>query len=522
MMNPTLAWRTVVLRAIRALGMTLCFAGPVALNAQEPFPGFDAYVNKALQTWHVPGISIAVVRNDSVIYTKGYGVLKFGAAQPVNDQSLFEIGSSTKAFTATVVAMLVGDGKMRYDDHLSDYLPGFKMADPTASNDVTLRDALTHRSGIARGELAWLGAGITRDQVLHRVRFIKPESPFRSKFSYQNMMYLAAGEAAAHVANNSWDDLVRQRIFTPLGMASSTTDMKTLASNPNVATPHGIDHDSVWTKPHMDITYIAPAGAILSNARDMAQWLRLQLGDGVFDGKRLVASAALRETHTPQILTGGFGREAGDTASTTFFSSYGMGWFVEDYHRRIMWQHGGNTDGMTAAVGMLPEQHFGVAVLSNMAGAQLPAILMHYIFDRQLGLPMRDLSAETRARYMAQMKRVDSMQVSQAGSVKTNAEPPAPLSAFVGTYADSLYGEATVTLVENHLELARGEWHGPLVFKNANNVSWTIYPSSPINPMPLKFEIGADGKVTGLYFGIGGDVDLMGRKALAGRGRGGR
>jgi CubicO group peptidase (beta-lactamase class C family) len=515
-----LAPRAVIIPAT-ALALT---AHRSPLAAQEPFPGLDAYVDKALQTWHVPGISIAIVRNDSVIYTKGYGVLAYGKPQQVNDQTLFEIGSSTKAFTATVVSMLVGEGKMHYDDHLADYLPGFRMADPVASHDVTLRDALTHRSGIARGELAWLGAGITREQVLHRVQFIKPESPFRSRFSYQNMMFLAAGEAAGKVAGTSWDDLVRTRIFGPLGMTSSSTDMKALATNTNVATPHGIDHDSVWTKPHMDITYIAPAGSILSNAHDMAQWLRFQLGDGMYNGKRLVQSAAFRETHTPQILTGSFGREPGDTAMTTFFSSYGMGWFVEDYHRQIMWQHGGNTDGMTAAVGMLPEKKFGVAVLSNMNGAQLPAILMHYIFDRQLGLPVKDLSAETRARFIAQQKRADSMQVVQAGEVKStgNAAPPAALSAFVGTYADSLYGEASVTIVDGHLELARGEWHGPLAFKNANNFAWTIHPSSPINPMPIKFEIGPDGKVSGLYFGIGGDVDLMGRKQ-AGRGaRGGR
>ena len=503
---------------------TACMAVATVAGAQEPFPGLDAYVNKAIQTWHLPGLSIAIVRNDSVIYTKGYGVLAFGGKDAVNDQTLFEIGSSSKAFTATLVSMLVGEGKMHFDDHLSDYLPDFKMADPVASHDVTLRDALTHRSGIARGEFAWLGAGVSRDEVLHRIRFIKPESAFRSKFSYQNMMFLAAGQAAAHAAGKSWDELIKERIFTPLGMTSSTTDLKTVTGNSNIATPHGIDHDSVWVKPHMDITNIAPAGSIASNARDMAQWLRFQLNDGVVGGKRLVVSAAFRETHTPQMLTGSFGREAGDTASVTFFSSYGMGWFVEDYHRQIMWQHGGNTDGMTAAVGMLPEKKFGVAVLSNMNGAQLPGILMHYIFDRQLGLPPKDLSGDAYARVIAQRRRADSMQVAQAGAVKTTttAEPPAPLSAFVGTYADSLYGEAIVTLQNGTLDLKRGEWHGPLAFKNANNFTWTIYPSSPTGPLNIKFEIGPDGKVSGVYFGIGGDVDLMGRKMTGGRGRGGR
>jgi len=339
------------------------------------------------------------------------------------------------------------------------------------------------------------------------------------------MMFLAAGQAAAHAAGKSWDDLVKERIFTPLGMTSSSTDLKTVTGTTNIAMPHGSDHDSVWLKPHMDITNIAPAGSIVSNARDMAQWLRFQLADGMRDGKRLVAAPAFHETHTPQMLVGGsLGRpDTIDAAPVTIFSTYGMGWIVEDYHRRIMWQHGGNTDGMTTAVGMLPEQKFGVVVLSNMNGAQLPGILMHYIFDRQLGLPMHDLSGDAYARLIAQRRRADSMQVAQAGDVKAHGEPPAPLSAFVGTYADSLYGEAVVTLQNGQLDLKRGDWHGPLAFKNANNFTWTILPSSPTGPLNIKFEIGPDGKVSGLYFGIGGDVDLMGRKMTGGgRGRGGR
>ncbi len=495
-----------------AAALALLFVATSA-RAQEPFPGLDAYVNKALATWKVPGVSIAIVRNDSVIYAKGYGVLAFGRAEDVNDLTLFEIGSSSKAFTATLVAMLVSDGKMKFDDHLTDYLPGFRMYDPVASSEVTLRDALTHRSGIARGEFAWLGSGATREDVLRKVRFIKPESPFRSKFSYQNMMFLAAGEAAAHASGKSWDDLITERIFTPLGMTSSNTNIKNVATKPNVATPHGSDHDSVWTKPHLIIDNVAPAGSILSNARDMAQWLRFQINDGMYNGKRLVASAALKETHTPQMLVGNFGVQPGDTSNATFFSSYGMGWFVQDYYRRVMWQHGGNTDGMTAAVGMLPEQKFGIAVLSNMNGAQLPGILMKYVFDRQLGLPVRDLSGEAHTRLIAQQRRADSMQVAQAGSVKGSAQNPGDLAAFAGTYVDSLYGEAIVTLQNGQLQLKRGDWYGPLAFKNATNFTWTIFPSSPTGPLNIKFDVAPDGKVGGLFFGLGADATLMSRKA---------
>lgn len=432
-------------------------------QSREPYPGLDAYVTKAIDTWKIPGLSIAIVRNDSLIYAKGFGVQNVTTKTPVNEKTLFEIGSSSKAFTATIVAMLVTDGKMHWDDRLTTYLPDFRMYDPVANEAVTIRDALTHRSGIARGELAWLGSGISRDEVLHRVRFLKPEAPFRSRYSYQNMMFLAAGQAAAKAAGTSWDDLVRQRVFTPLGMSSTVTTYKGL-TNSNVAMPHGLDHDTAFTKPPFDAENIAPAGAIISSAADIAQWLRFQLNDGTANGKRLVSSAALRETHTPQILIPSTGGRGGvpDTAPVKRFTSYGMGWMVEDYRNNLSWQHGGNTLGMTAAVGMLPEKKFGVVVLSNMQGAQLPELLEQYIFDRALGAPIRDWSGEAHAHYLQQRKRADSLQTVQLAGHPANAQSAVPLSAFAGTYADSLYGELTVSVKDGHLDLARGDIHGPL------------------------------------------------------------
>jgi CubicO group peptidase (beta-lactamase class C family) len=491
------------------------------LSAQEPYPGLEAYVSKAMETWKIPGISIAIVRNDSVIYAKGFGAISFDGKTPVSDQTLFEIGSSSKAFTSAVVAMLVSDGKMRFDERLSTYLPDFRMYDPVASADVTVRDALSHRSGIARGELAWLGSGVTRSEVLHRVRFLKPESPFRSRWSYQNMMFLAAGEAAGKAAGTTWDDLVRHRIFEPLGMTSSLTS-STNMTNKNVALPHGLTKDSVYRKPFMEGDNIGPAGSILSNARDMGQWLRFQLGDGTFNGKRLLSAATLRETHTPQIVTAAnAGGGAPDSGSVTRFNTYGMGWFVQDYRQQLMWQHGGNTDGSTAAVGMLPEQKLGVAVLSNMNGAQLPNLIMRYIFDRQLNAPMRDWSAEAYSRYLTQRRRADSASAALASKRVAGGAPPLPLTAYAGTYADSLYGDVTIVVEGNRLELKHGSWHGPLEYWNANNFQWTVLPSSPASPMIIKFDIAPDNSVTGLYYGLGADATLLGRKGGRGGGRSG-
>jgi CubicO group peptidase (beta-lactamase class C family) len=489
--------------------------------AQEPFPGLDAYVTNAIATWHVPGLALAIVRNDSVLYAKGYGVLQVGTSTPVDERTLFEIGSSSKSFTATLVAMLITDGTMKWDEHVNAYLPSFRLYDPVASAELTVRDALTHRSGLQRGELSWMAAGISREEVLRRERFLKPSWGLRTRFGYQNVMYLAAGEAAAKAAGSRWEDLIQQRIFTPLAMTSSVPLLRDPERVANLAASHGLSKDSVFVTPHFDADDIAPAGAIASSARDMAQWLRFQLGDGTFAGKRLVSAAALREIHTPQMLVGA-GGGVGPPDSLTRFNTYGMGWFVQDYRRALVWQHGGNTDGMTAAMGMLPEQRFGVVVLSNIASAQLPDLLMRWIFDRQLGAPMRDLSAEAFTRYATQRRRADSVEKAQAAQRVAGAQPPLPLTAFVGTYADSLYGEATITLEGGRLSMSRGTWKGPLEYANYGHFRWGPLPSAVVSSLQVKFDLTPDGKVAGLSFTVGADLVTMAKKEAAGAGRGGR
>ena len=526
---PTSATCSVTLRVPRTVTLVRCAvaalmgAGNVAAaQTREPYPGLDAYIANAVQAWKIPGAAVAIVRNDSVIYAKGFGVLVAGTTTPVNERTLFEIGSSSKAMTATAIAMLVTDGKMRWDARLTDYLPDFRLSDPVANGLVTVRDALSHRTGIARGELVWLGAGISREDVVHRMRFMKPESPFRSQYSYQNMMFLAAGQALGKAAGMTWDDFVRQRLFVPLGMTSSAPTYRGM-TNTNVARPHGMDHDTVAVQPAFDADDIAPAGSILSNAVDMAQWLRFQLNDGVVNSKRLVSSVALRETHSPQMLLssgGGRGGAAADTAVTSHFGTYGFGWMIEDYRGQLVWQHGGNTIGMTTSVGMLPEKKFGVVVLSSMGQGGLPRALQLYIFDRELGAPLRDVSADALTRTQAARRRADSVAKVQEAQHVAGATPPVPLTAFVGTFADSLYGTINVTMKDKGLELERGSWRGALVYWNATNFRWMAPGTSATGPLYIKFEVAPDNTVSGLYFGLGSDATLLAR--VVNRGAGGR
>lgn len=489
--------------------------------AQEPFPGIDAYINKAMTDWKIPGLAVAIVRGDSVIYAKGYGVRKVGTTDAVNDRTLFEIGSSSKSFTATVVAMMVSDGKMRWDDRIALYLPELRLQDPVANAELTLRDALSHRTGLSRHDFSWMSAGVSRDELLRRAKFIKPAATFRTRFIYQNVMILAAGQAAGKAAGSSWDELIQTRIFTPLGMTSSLPVMRPSQQVANLATPHLTWRDTVYAKDHMDMDDIAPAGSIISSAHDMAQYLRFQINDGQYGGKRLVSSAALRETHTPQMLIGAGGGVPG-TDSVTRFNTYGFGWFVQDYRGKLMWQHGGNTDGMTTAMGMLPDQKFGVVVLSNQHGSPLPDLLMKYLFDRELGAPMRDLSGESFARVANQRRRADSAQRAQEALRPKGAQPPLGLAAYEGTYADSLYGEAKVSLHDGILVLERGAFSAPLEYWNGGNFRWGRLPSGAIPELMVKFDVTADGKVNTLAFGVGADSAYLSRKATPAGGRGSR
>jgi len=326
----------------------------VARAQEAPLKEFDDYVNKALKDWQVPGVAIAIVKDDKVVLAKGYGVRKFGDATPVNERTLFAIGSSSKAFTAASIAMLVDEGKLKWDDPVTKYLPEFELYDPYVTREMTVRDLLTHRSGLDRAEFIWLGTPFGRDEILRRIRYVKPSTSFRSTFGYQNIMYLAAGQVIARVSGKSWDQFIRDRIFSPLGMASSDTSINDLKGQENVATAHAKVADKIQAISLLNIDNIAPAGSINSNVLDMAEWLRMQLAEGQYKGGRLISSGAMKEMHMPQTII----RTEPPwslMAQDAHFIAYGMGWLLHDYRGRKVVEHGGDVLGMSALVAMIPE-----------------------------------------------------------------------------------------------------------------------------------------------------------------------
>ncbi|WP_337172161.1 alpha/beta fold hydrolase [Gemmatimonas aurantiaca] len=491
-----------------AFPMALAVA-PTALGAQsrEPFPGLDAYVNKALESMKVPGLGLAIVRNDSVIYVKGYGVRDVNTKAPVEERTIFAIGSSSKAFTSASIAMLVDEKKVDLDAPVTRYIPSFQMYDPYVSRELTVRDLLSHRSGLARGELAWYGSGFDRDELVRRIRFLQPSWSFRSQFGYQNLMYITAGQVVAKASGMSWDDFVSTRIFAPLGMGNSSTTIRALDKRTDLASPHA-NADSgggVVAVKWRNLDNAGPAGSINSNAVDMAQWVRMLLGDGKYGGKQVISRRLVEEMRQSQMFIR-LDSAARANNPDTHYSSYGLGWFLEDYRGKALVHHGGNVDGFTALVAMLPEDKFGVVLLTNMNGSGLPQPLLHKILDMHLGGSGRDWVADavTRQEQARARAAAAAARNPQAQTRPSGGKPTLALSEYVGTYVDSLYGEMVVREQNGGLHLTFGPtWRSQMVYWNADN--FRVKFDTPVLPaFFVNFRVNPQGKVNELI------ADLVG------------
>ena len=462
--------------------------------AQEaPSKDFDDYVNKALKDWDVPGLAIAIVKNDQIVFAKGYGVRKLGDTSAVDEKTLFAIGSSSKAFTSASIAMLVDDGKLKLDDPATKYLPGFQLFDPYVTRELTVRDLLCHRSGLERGDFLWYGTSYSRDEIVRRVRYLKPTWSLRSMFGYQNIMYLAAGQIVAGVSGKTWDDFIRDRIFKPLGMTSSSTSINDLKNADDVATPHAKIEGKVEIIPWRNIDNIAPAGSINSNVVDMAQWVRLQLGEGVYKGQRLISSGGAKEMHTAQTVI------RMDPPWTLFYSdahflNYGLGWFLHDHRGRKVVEHGGNIDGMSALVAMIPEEKLGLVILTNLNGTPLTSAIANRVYDLYLGVPPRDYSADLLKNYNALLEQGKQAQKKIEESRVKGTSPTLALDKYAGAYKDEMYGDAKVAVQNGKLVLTTPGFVGELDHWNYDTFQVTWRERS-LGKALVTFTLNARGKV---------------------------
>ena len=493
------------------IGAALLIGGRASAQSKNPLDGLDDYITSAMKDWKIPGVAVGIVHGDTVVFSKGFGVRTVGRPEKVDEHTLFALASDTKAFTGIAVAMLVDEGKLRWDAPITTYLPTLKFADDYLTRDLTLRDALTHRSGLARGDLLWTaGWPYDHNELLRRIRYLKPSWGLRAGYHYSNLMYLAAGDAAAAASGKSWDTLIKERIFVPLGMSESNTSVTLLPSLGDVATPHGEVDGVVKPVPYTNMDNLPAAGAINTNVADMTKWLRFQLDSARVNGKRLVSKRNFVETHTPQTIV-----RIDSTYRAfnpfTHVRTYAIGWNVMDYRGAEMLSHAGNLSGMAAMVGLLPEKRVGVVVLTNLEGNALRESIMYKVFDLYLGAPPRDWSRVSLVE-KASFDSIDAHDQREAEAKRVpNTHPSLPMDRYAGTYADSLYGSVIVRVENGHLVLDMApklvgdmeHWHYD-TFK----VTWRDHRDGT---NLVTFTLDANGQIDTMSTDIGGPAEEMPR-----------
>ena len=487
---------------ICSIGFVAVFAMSIilsdsALAQKEPFNGLNEYIVKAMKEWETPGLAIAIVKNDSVIFAKGYGVRKLGENSPVTPKTIFAIASTTKAMTAACLGMLVDSSKVRWDDPVTKYLPWFQLYDPYVTRELMVRDILCHRSGLERGDNLWYASPYSREEVVRRVRFLKPAWSFRSHYGYQNIMFVAAGEIIPAVTGVSWDSFIAERLFKPLGMTRSNTSIKFLAGMDDVATPHEMIDDKLQPVVWPNFDNVGSAGAVNSCVLDMAQWVRLNLSGGVYQGKRLVSPEVMKEMQTPQTI---IRIDSLDQAlrPSNHFAAYGFGWSLRDYLGRKLIQHDGALDGMRARVVFVPEEKLGFVILMNSQSTNLHSSIAYRILDQYLGGPKRDWSSEL-------LKIVKEQEVKDKAEEKKKEEdrakgtkPSLALEGYVGTYDNEMYGPVTIRLDDGKL----GMQFYPTYVGEMNHWHYdsfqVVWKDRSLDKDMITFTLGPDGKVSEL------------------------
>jgi CubicO group peptidase (beta-lactamase class C family) len=471
----------------------------------------DDIVEQALQRTGVPGIAVAVVYQDEVVYLQGFGVREAGQAARIDADTVFQLASLSKPVASTVVAAVVGDERFSWDDPIVEHLPTFAMYEPWVTSQVTARDLFAHRSGLPDHAGDWLeDIGYDREQVLHRLRYYKPEYSLRAGYAYTNFGLTAAAVAGVKAARMAWEDLAAERLYQPLGMASTSSRFADYAAAPNRARTHVLVGDHYEAKYTRDADAQSPAGGVSSTARDMAQWLRLQLGNGTVAGRAIVDGEALVETHRPQSLRGQAPYPA--TGRTQF---YGLGWNVSyDDESRLQLSHSGAFElGAGTTVYLIPEEEIGIVVLTNaQPRGTAEAIALSFLDLALKGTLERDYIPPLRAAYEASLAPNYGTTVDYAVP-PANPTPPLPLSAYTGTYASDLWGEIEVALADGGLVLHLGPHQTPFGMRHWDRDTFLFQPTgeNAYGPSGMMFEIGPDGqaaRVTIEYFNIQGQGTL--------------
>ncbi|MFT2007064.1 serine hydrolase [Pontibacter sp. 13R65] len=481
----------------------------VQAQAQQPvkpsdLAALDTYYQQALKDWDVPGMAIAIVKNDSVIFAKGYGVLNAKTSGQVDANTVFGIASNTKAYTAAALGILVDEGKLNWDDPVTKYLPYLQLYDPFVTKSLNIKDLLSHRAGFKTfsGDLLWYHTTYSRREILERAKYLEPVYGFRDGYGYSNLMFIAAGEVIEAVTGKTWEAFIQERFFSPLGMQNSYTSVNQLTGKSNVASPHAFDDKGkpvpTTIRPWDNWN---PAAGIFTSVNQQAQWMRLQLNRGTYKGNRIFseeASHTMWTAHNPLPVAS----QSEHIFPSTHFQAAGLGWMMSDYEGRKVINHGGGHEGMNSRTVLVPEENLGVVVLTNsMSSIMTP--LANYTIDKLFGkeegrdwsrfyldLIARNKQAEKEAEANAQKAK------------KQKGKPTMSLQAYTGTYNSPLYGNAAVSLQNGKLSVRLAP--APTLGGTLKHWQHDIFELEWVNqyalltPTRVRFLIGEDGKIGGM------------------------
>ena len=423
--------------------LVFLFLSSSLLAANSPdLKDFDAYVQKVMSDWKVPGAAIVIVKDGKVVLSKGYGLRDLKTNLPVTEQTLFPIASITKSFTVATLGTLASEGKLDWDKPVREYLPDFRLSDDVLTARVTPRDLVTHRTGLPRHDATWYRSDLTREEMYSRLRYLEPNRDLRREFQYNNLMFMTAGYMAGKLAGSTWEDAVSTRIFKPLGMTSSNFDFgASFKSAGDVAHPYRKDDNEVA---HEAPIYpgdpaLGPAGAIVSNLSDMTQYLLMYLNHGKHGDQQIISQADIRQMTTPQMVI-----RSSDVDPEIGYANYGMGLFVTTYRGHKYVQHGGNLDGFSLLISFLPDDNIGSVILLNMEASSLREVLSYNINDRMLGLDQVDWSKRELDRYLAFKKASDEARDKNYVPRREHTQFSHPIEEYVGEYSNPAYGVVAV------------------------------------------------------------------------------
>jgi CubicO group peptidase (beta-lactamase class C family) len=429
------------------------------VHAQET-PSFvkdslDTYVQRALTDWKIPGVAVCIVKDGQVVMMKGYGVKQAGTSNKVDENTLFMIGSNTKAFTATALAMLQADGKLSLDDKVQKWLPDFTLYDPWVAKETMIRDLLCHRLGFEtfQGDFMYFDSDLSLQEVRERFGKLKPAYGFRSRWGYTNAAFMTAGEIIPKVTGKTWAQFITDSIFIPLGMNRS------LATAPgagvtNLSSAHTVVKGQVRQIPYGRLENMAPAGIISSSVNDMSHWLLMQLNNGRYNDRQVIPASAIAQTRVPNSILG----NGGVLFNKGHFSLYGLGWFLEEYNGRKIVSHTGGVNGFVTSVTLVPEERLGIVVLTNTDANNFYEALKWDIMDAYMNLPYRNYSNAYLGFQKQQQAADEKWLREKKDTIATHPSPALPLQNFTGTYKHDVYGNMELTL-ENGKLMARFEHH---------------------------------------------------------------